>query len=222
MLGNKNIYQEGLIGFDIYIHEKGQFWIRPGLEKIGQPEKIRVGLDQELEVGFTQLQKSNLNLEERKCNKDIRYNITDCIKTYLKRRTNCDIDWFTAGNYNKCSAESLKEYVKMLIKYKTMPFIKLSEESGCYQKCKIIEYKYEIKRKEAIDWDTNYTSSFYLETSSSSFETSEEYFSYDEGDFVGDVGGSLGLFLGWSLLSLFEAVPIILHKFLAKLKTKCV
>ena len=221
MLGNEKNDRKGLIGFDIYFHEKGQFWPRSGLKKIGQPEKMNLKLDQELDVGFTQLRKSNLNLKERKCNKDTRHSVTDCIKMYLKRKTNCNVDWFNDEHEDKCSAVNLEEYVNMLIRFKTIPFDKLSEESGCYQKCKIIEYKYEIKRKESIDWDTNYTSSFYLEPASLSYVTSEEYFSYDEGELVGDVGGSLGLFLGWSLLSLIEAAPIFIHKCLSRLKTNC-
>ena len=75
-----------------------------------------------------------------------------------------------------------------------------------------MEYNYDIKSNEKIDWDTNYTAAFYLEPLSQSYESSVEYYSYDTGDLMGDVGGYLGLFLGWSLLSITETLPFLLHK----------
>ena len=44
---------------------------------------------------------------------------------------------------------------------------------------------------------------------SSIVEYSQEYYSYDINDIIGDIGGYLGLFLGWSLVSFFDAVPAI-------------
>ena len=39
-----------------------------------------------------------------------------------------------------------------------------------------------------------------------------EYLSYDLGDVQGDLGGYLGLCLGWSLLSMTLNIPIIVRK----------
>ena len=56
-----------------------------------------------------------------------------------------------------------------------------------------------------------------MEPKYSSYEESVEYLTYDIGDMVGDVGGYLGLFLGWSILSMIGAIPPFLNKLASKL-----
>ena len=43
-------------------------------------------------------------------------------------------------------------------------------------------------------------------------EENIEYPVYDVGDMLGDLGGYLGLFLGWSLLSVSLYIPIVTKK----------
>ena len=147
---------------------------------------------------------------------DTNFSIKKCLQDYIKRKTNCHVDWFTDGQDDNCSGENLKEYLDLLIWIKEIPLAKLSEESGCYQKCRIRKFNYEIKSKKRVDWATNWTSAFYLEPMSASYQKSEEYVSYDVSDMLGDVGGYLGLFLGWSLLSIVGAVPTCLNKLISK------
>ena len=57
----------------------------------------------------------------------------------------------------------------------------------------------------------------FISPKSSIIEHSQEYLSYDIDDLIGDIGGYLGLFLGWSLVTFFDAVPDIIA--LMKIKT---
>ena len=64
-----------------------------------------------------------------------------------------------------------------------------------------------MKNAENVDWRRNWISSFFIRPDCPSHEKSVEYLSYDLQDLVGDVGGYLGLFLGWSLMSICAQAP---------------
>ena len=51
-------------------------------------------------------------------------------------------------------------------------------------------------------------------------EISEEYYTYDLASFVADMGGNLGLFLGWSILSIIECFDEGLIEYLSQFKAK--
>ena len=52
-----------------------------------------------------------------------------------------------------------------------------------------------------IEWTKNWMSEVYIEAAGDVEET-REHLTYDYTDLIGDIGGYLGLFLGWSLLGL--------------------
>ena len=135
----------------------------------------------------------------------------------METNSDCIIDWFDDEEDYKCNGTNLIEYFNQLIQIKDIPFAKLSRLSSCYPKCEVKDYDYEIKNKKTVSWTTNWISSFYLEPKSSSYEESAEYLSYDSAALIGDVGGYLGLFLGWSLFSIIVAVPTHAKKLLSKL-----
>ena len=89
--------------------------------------------------------------------------------------------------------------------------------SGCYPKCNTVQYSIQ-KTQTQIDWPANWTASVFIFPKSSIVEYTYEYFSYDWNDLIGDIGGYLGLFLGWSLITFFDALPTIIA--LMKIKTK--
>ena len=49
-----------------------------------------------------------------------------------------------------------------------------------------------------------------------SYEEREEYLIYDEWSFIADVGGYMGLLLGYSLLSLCNDIEVFLKKIIRK------
>ena len=49
-------------------------------------------------------------------------------------------------------------------------------------------------------------SEIYFQAGSNSIQYIKEYYGYDVYDFLGDVGGYLGLFLGWSLLGITVSI----------------
>ena len=53
-----------------------------------------------------------------------------------------------------------------------------------------------------LDYKKDWLSEIYFQAASNTIEIRNEYYSYDIYDLLGDVGGYLGLFLGWSLLEI--------------------
>ena len=53
-------------------------------------------------------------------------------------------------------------------------------------------------------------SEVYIQPKSSVVDYSNEYYSFDLNDLISSVGGNLGLFLGWSFLTIVEAFGFLL------------
>ena len=103
----------------------------------------------------------------------------------------------------------LKLYIKTLKYLKQEEISKIKIETGCNPNCKVYQYSYE-KIVQKIDWNTNWNSEVYIQPKSSVVDYSSEYYSFDLNDLISSVGGNLGLFLGWSFLTILEAIGFIL------------
>ena len=80
--------------------------------------------------------------------------------------------------------------------------------SGCHPKCDYKRYKFKQSVQEKIVWKADYMSSFFLAIKKPSIHILNQYYKYDWETFVGDFGSYLGLFLGWSLLSILGNVHL--------------
>ena len=209
-----------LFNFEIFLHEKGQFWPREGMKNIGQSKPIRLDLDLQVEGTFTRKKILTLDKPDKKCTLEEGYSFTKCLQNYLEEKSECRIDWFSKNPVDtKCRKTSFIHYFKLLIWARKSPWKTLSTESGCVPKCEILQYTFAVKSAENVDWQRKWISSFFLEPDSPSYEESVEYLSYDLQDLVGDVGGYLGLFLGWSLMSILAQAPTWVKYALGKLRT---
>ena len=202
--------------WDVFIHEKGQFWPRPGLISFGQSEVVTVESQEELEITFAVRKVENLKRPGRTCVEE-EQSLTLCLKNYIRSQLSCEIHWFQAEAASHCSPESLQRYFDVLINLKQAPISEIVAQSGCEPRCKMSQYSLQTRRK-TIDWAANWTASVFLQPRSAVVEFSTEYYSYDLTDLIGDVGGYLGLFLGWSVLTLLDTLPFILNLLLSRAK----
>ena len=58
--------------------------------------------------------------------------------------------------------------------------------------------------EESIYWKASHSSSFFLSAEKTRIKSEEELLAFDFEDLVNGLGGALGLFLGWSLLFIFN------------------
>ena len=128
----------------------------------------------------------------------------------MEDTTDCRISVYgNISDHNKtCSPENLSKYIRLLIQVKQEPVSDMVSRTGCSPKCTIVTYDYEVT-KGVADWDENWTAIVFVQPKSSLVEIQEEYYTFDSNDLISSIGGNLGLFLGWSLLSIVEALGLI-------------
>ena len=80
--------------------------------------------------------------------------------------------------------------------------IKLTILTGCYPKCTLRTYEFVEKTKEEATWGRNWSVAFYLNVKTSSFKSQYEFYAFDIWDLTSSLGGLIGLFIGWSFLSI--------------------
>ena len=56
--------------------------------------------------------------------------------------------------------------------------------------------------REEANWGRYWSASFYLDVKTSSFIKQTEFYAYDIWDLTSGLGGLMGLFIGWSFLSI--------------------
>ena len=195
--------------YEIYIHQKGQFWPRSDMTSFGQPDHVIVQ-DEELELSFSVKEINTISKTNNPCILDEEYSFTDCLNKYAIKTSNCSLNFFGENQDDTafCTKSGLKKYIDILMHLKREIISKIKTETGCMPKCRTIQYSYERNLKK-IYWKTNWLSEVFIQPKSSVVEFSDEYYSFDVTDLFSSVGGNLGLILGWSLLSIVEAVRVI-------------
>ena len=199
--------------FDIFIHEKGQFWPRSDMFTFGQPESVLASKFDDITIVFSIKEISHLNNDKNICQDDEDYSLTECIQNFAKSETKCDVDFTNSEDQSgKCSKEAFQNYFNLLIWIKQSSVTEILKRSGCRRKCKLVQYSVEVEKKQ-IHWNSNWSSEVYIQPRASTVQHSHEYYSFDKYDLIGSLGGYLGLFLGWSFLTFFEATTFVLSVF---------
>ena len=73
---NQSYFADHTKGFEIYLHEEGEFWPGMEMENIGQTKSIYVPIKKEVRGTFKVVQKINLDKESDHCVEDIGYSYT--------------------------------------------------------------------------------------------------------------------------------------------------
>ena len=193
---------------------------------MGQFGHINILPNTEVTGTFSVETKDKINKESQPCNAEIQYSYTDCLRSYVNRITKCNFD-ILSNTFNNCSSNALVKINDTLNELKYSTKMDIIAKTGCKPKCNIQKYDFHITNDEDItNMRKEWISSFYLSTKTTTNLKLVETYSYDEQvnikiqinvkfyfthctlqDLIGAIGGYLGLFLGWSALSLVTAAP---------------
>ena len=66
--------------YDIFIHERGQFWPRSDMFSYGQPKVVSVRGKKEIEILFSSKVSSKMKTSDHACVEDKFYSFTECIQ----------------------------------------------------------------------------------------------------------------------------------------------
>ena len=129
----------------------------------------------------------------------------------------CRMFWNIYSSLKLCSSkDDIVRTQNALEWIKSSAINNISKISGCYLKCTETTYEISVLSEEQLFWARNWISDVYIQAKSDSEEVSHEYYAYDSGALLGDLGGYLGLFLGWSFLSIFSFFPVLWNFFVTK------
>ena len=203
LLGQLNDTKEEhqLYGYDIFLHEKGQFWPGLEMERTGLSEIIVISNNMEQEGYFTFTETTSLDHTDAPCVSDPSYSYKECMFNYVAKTTGCFLDWFNPPkmNYNRCSSnEEILKYNEIMDWALTSTWKTLANTTSCHAKCTVRKYVYTKTKEENITWKHDFSSSFYLTAKRSLFKKEDEFWVFQLSDAINGIGGALGLCLGWS------------------------
>ena len=204
----------------VYFHEKGTFWTNKDVHDL---RLIRLKLNEQSTLTFRKVFHSILPKPETPCNNEEDFDLTKCFKDFIAKKVGCSLDWFTTSDsVKKCNTmDKVKETFALMDWLQDEQFDNISKITGCTQKCQFYSYEMVMEKSMTIDWKTYWDSELYVYLGSDIVEEREEYYTFDDTDFLSAVGGYLGklrfftffnlysflgLFLGWSILSVFVDV----------------
>ena len=150
-----------------------------------------------------------LNEEGNKCNESEEladFNL--CYEKYVESNMNCSVTWRKQNGtlLPDCSTDSQKDFLANVTKdIETMGEKKIYQSSGCFPSCSRREFS--VTKFMDSDESSSKNKSIAKVTfyySSTKYKTKEQYLSFTLGDFIANVGGYLGLLLGYSVISLYD------------------
>ncbi|XP_059096261.1 uncharacterized protein LOC131890839 isoform X2 [Tigriopus californicus] len=184
-----------------------EFLRQKAVEFIPQPTKYNVVI-----VGKTK--RMNINHPKSPCQTDEKWDVIKCIEEFSLKEIGCAYPWIRKADvsgYRNCS--TLEDFKKMLLNHQLLyntPSSNMAKVTGCLRPCHLHGYHVDLKQIVAGNGFNGSGIIYYFSTTN--IQVTKESWLYDSNNLVGEVGGSLGLFLGASLLSIFELVPSVLSR----------
>ena len=160
------------------------------------------------------IKKIKRNTQKNPCIEDVNHSFTNCLEESVEKKVGCSLP-LKKSNFKACSNyESFKEYENHWTNIAFMPKSEVAQRYGCIFPCQSLQY--EIVESVSMQ---NYKKGptlveFGLSTREIAVETEEQI--YEWTSLVGDLGGSLGLFLGFSFFMFWDWILFLIHFLKAK------
>ena len=93
--------------------------------------------------------------------------------------------------------------------WKWQKIVNLTQE--CLQPCEVLEYRGTIQKSRS--WDTSKNLQIFVSFDSYDVQVEEEYLVYGPVDIVGIIGGTMGLFIGFSFSGFMSYIITLLNDY---------
>ena len=138
---------------------------------------------------------------------DTSYRFFTCVKQSLTVKAGCELPWDTLSSQDRpvCSTiEQYKLFANTYVILRDASMNQITNMTGCIKPCIYKDYQ-AVRGLEAGAFDaedTHLTVELWMVTTEVTVET--EVLLYTWTDLVADIGGTLGLFLGFSFMTLWD------------------
>lgn len=166
------------------------------------------------------------------CDSENKLDESNCYVDFITSKMGCQVPWHNFSDIKLCeTSEELQEYLKLRLMIHQNELDEELEQHGCISKslknCESYEWplreaaKYTLKLanhfvqlfkwNDTVDVSNEKVVVFAFEPENK-VEFLAEYYIYGIGNLVADTGGYMGLFLGASILTIFELILNVLKK----------
>ena len=136
-----------------------------------------------------------------------------CIQRHIENVMGCQLPWNNASTTLPMCNESkhYDQFLKMYNDITRKQEANIAEITGCLPSCNRNEYSMKLINRITVPGERLSSFIFYYPTGR--YMEKIYYYPYHYGDFFADLGGYLGLFLGYSALSFYDALKYLWSNF---------
>ena len=198
--------------YDVYIHDPNFFLITNNLQVIPQARirKIR-SLTSKLQFDMypiTVTEHRNINRAKSPCAEDVNYNFMTCVNKMLEAKVGCQYPWNqkNSNNLPHCrDMEMILELEKDFFDLGKLERKDVIEKTGCLIPCRYREYKILNDMMKGLTTGFGIGMMF----PSTEIRLEEEEYIYPLLSFISELGGALGMFLGFSFIMIWDYMLFI-------------
>ena len=166
---------------------------------------------------------NNINQDNKPCiTEDNKMNnMYDCITDYMYSALNCTLPWkkIIKDDQTCSSPEEYDHYLSESLKSFNYTTNYIENVTGCTPACRRVEYSTKLQAKGKSEFLDELELHFYF--AKDEFLVKEQFYIYDMADLIADLGGYLGLLLGYSLLGFYEPLMDLIEHVSKKIKKIC-
>ena len=191
----------------IFVHDPGLFFIYTSPKKY-PGFFIRHYKPSFLGIHISVTEHIKISTNTRKCEPDASYNFQVCVRNFIASSVGCKLPWENQITDKVDNCNDLASVRKIIELYKHVESVQIpmiSRKTGCLPPCIYKEYK--IEDEEPMAWPFN---GILIQFVSDSVLVKTQKKTYDLLSLVADMGGALGMFLGFSFLTFWDGICVIL------------
>ena len=133
-----------------------------------------------------------------------------CIQHFIEAKMGCQLPWHTvASNLSKCTEpEQYEDFMVAYDEIVSLSGFSIAKKTGCLPSCKINEFTVNVvSHITHPDEEAKYQGYFFYP--GGRYQQKVYFYTYDFTSYIADAGGLVGLFLGFSILNVYDGLKYI-------------
>lgn len=194
----------------VYIHEPGHL-VHNSMYNYGSALSYTVINNNTYEFTVHEIRRnevSHINDPRTPCqSKPREEEMNTCIQHYIENTIGCQLPWHNSNTtMPKCTESAqYQDFITAYDDIASLDGFSIGRKTGCLPSCTINEFTMHVlNRISNPGQEAQYDSSFYY--TGGRYKQKVFYYTYDFTSYIADVGGLVGLFLGFSMLSVYDEI----------------